>query len=933
MKNQRISVLITAALLAFLFGGRAVVLITDWMWFDAVGYGSVFTTVFTAQLGIGIAVGLVTFALLFGSAFVALRDRAPSAELLTGEFAESPLGQVLKDASFVRLASIGAVVVSAVFGAGSTAWWDDALLLLNGSDFGYVDPLLGLDAGFYVFTLPLLQNVQGLLTLLLMLSLGLSAGLYLMLADIRVEIEEIKGQVYFKGFHIADRARTHLGVLGGATLMSFGAGAVLGRYAALYGQASLMAGPGFAVANYRMNLLLLQAAVAVAAGIAVFIGSRQRQPFIVWGGVGSYVLASLLTSFVPDLVQRFQVRPTEFALESPYIEHHIKATRWAYQLDHVVSRSLDGKAQLTRQQIDDNRPTIDNVRLWDHLPLLKTFSSEQELRTFYHFESVDNDRYMIDGELRQIMMSPREIDVRGLEQRAQNWVSTTMQYTHGYGVALGPVNEVTKAGLPQLFIKDLPPVSTFPEDLNIERPALYYGESMRNEVLVKTVTPDLELDYQQGYDEIYTTYSGVGGVGVGSLMRQALFAARLEDVNLLLSQDVGPETRLLMHRDIVERAHAIAPFLLLDDDPYLVITDEGKLVWIIDAYTVTGRFPYSRASGHSGLRNYQRNSVKLTVDAYDGSLEFYDMEVGDPILTAWKQVFPELFRSKAEMPEWMVFHLRYPQDFFRLQTDLYATYHVEDAQVYFSGSDDWRVPVVSESRMKPFYTIMKLPRLEQERDEEFIVMLPFNTASQEVLASWLVGRSDGEHYGELNAYVFPKDARVWGPGQIDRRINQDPDISEKLTLWNQGGSTARLGTMLVIPIEESLIYIQPLYLAADSNPLPELKRVVVGYGEDKIAMGNTLDEALDKLFAALGADAPVMPVSTPPEPGDPTAPVEPADEPVLPPDGSGTLAEQASAHYAAAIAAQRAGDWATYGAELDKLGAAIEEMKTASQTP
>ncbi len=932
MRNTRISLVIVAVLLVTMFGGQLVFLATDWLWFSATGYEPTFRTMLLAQVGSGAGVAALAFALLLGNGIYAARTQDPGGiRLADEEFAETPLGQMMQNASLPRLVALASAVLAVLIGASASGWWDDVLLFAHAADFDYAEPLLGLNAGFYVFQLPLLLNVQSMVALLLFLALAMSGGLYLFTGAVRADLEEIRGQVYWKGLHVAPQARTHIGALASAVLLTFGAGAYLGRYRLLYSDTGLIAGPGYADSAVTMNLMLLQAGAAVVAAVLVFVGMRRdngRQ--LVAAGVGTYILAFGLTSFVPGMVQRYYVAPTEFALEEPYIAHHIEATRRAYDLDGVETRALTGANELSWADVQAADATIKNVRLWDHEPLLTTFAQVQEIRTFYDFASVDNDRYMIDGELRQIMLSPREVDVRSLPDRSRTWVSETMVYTHGYGLALGPVNEVTEEGLPQLFVKDLPPQISKPDDIQITQPAIYYGEAMDNEVLVQT--RNQEFDYQRGEEEVYGQYSGTGGVAVGGMLTRAMFALRFESMNMLLTSDVEPDSRVMLYRNVLDRVDRIAPFLLLDPDPYLVIASDGRLVWVADAYTAASQFPYSKSYGSV---NYMRNSVKVTVDAYDGTVTFYDMGTDDPIVAAWRGAFPDMFQERASMPDWLVAHLRYPQFWFSLQTRLYATYHVTSPNVYFSGTDDWEVPVVEDSRMQPYYTVMTLPG---ETEPEFIEMLPFNPVDKPNLASWMVARSDGDAYGNLLAYTFPKDKVIYGPGQISAFINQDAEISEKLTLWNQQGSRAKRGTMLVIPIQTSLVYIQPLYLRSDNDSLPLLKRVIVGYG-NQVKMAPTLMEALaliewadgpgqlDMSGAAIDNGTLAAEAALAEAGGDPARAALASDA------NTAALVAEANAAYLAATEAQRAGDWARYGAELEKLGEALRRLEGGEGIP
>ncbi|MGH9333597.1 MAG: UPF0182 family protein, partial [Vicinamibacteria bacterium] len=564
---------------------------------------------------------------------------------------------------------------------------------------------------------------------------------------------------------------------------------------------------------------------------------------------------------------------------------------------------------LTREAIDENRATLGNVPLWNHQPLLDTFGQLQEIRTYYDFVSVDNDRYRIDGEYRQIMLSARELNSASLPSRT--WINERLTFTHGYGITLGPVNQVTPEGLPVLFIKDLPPVSTV--DLELTQPALYFGELANDHVFVGTATE--EFDYPRGDDNVFTTYQGTGGVPLGGFFRRLLFAIRFGSTDTLLSPALTPESRALMHRRIGERVARIAPFLTFDPDPYIAI-DDGRLVWVQDAYTTSTRYPYSTPFGR-GL-NYIRNSVKVTVDAYHGTTLFHVIDPSDPIAATLGKIFPDLLKPLGAMPEGLRARLRYPQGIFQMQAAMFSLFHMTNPDVFYNKEDQWEVPSIDQggqpTRMEPYYTIMKLPG---EVGAEYIQMLPYTPRQKDNLAAWMVARSDGEHYGKLMVFEFPKQTVVYGPRQVAARINQDQIISPQITLWNQQGSEVIQGTLLVIPIEESLIYIRPLYLRAAGGRIPELKRVIVAY-QNQIVMAETLEAALDRMFPRGGE----------PDPAQGPALTTGLSVPRAPEAETGGLAAQAREHYLRAIEAQRSGDWALYGDEIKKLGDVIERMNS-----
>ncbi|MGH7831398.1 MAG: UPF0182 family protein, partial [Candidatus Binatia bacterium] len=545
---------------------------------------------------------------------------------------------------------------------------------------------------------------------------------------------------------------------------------------------------------------------------------------------------------------------------------------------------------------------IKNIRLWEHRPLLATYAQLQEIRTYYKFVDVDNDRYMIDGTYRQVMLSSRELSHQHLPSRI--WINEHLTYTHGYGVVFGPVNQVTREGLPEFFIKDIPPVSNVP--IKVTRPEIYYGDLANDYVFVKTKAQ--ELDYPAGDQNVYTNYSGNGGVPLRSFWRKLLFSARFGTLRILLSNDLVPDSRILYNRQIQERIHKIAPFITFDRDPYLVIAQGGRLFWIIDGYTTTDRYPYSEPTGRLG--NYIRNSVKAVVDTYDGTVNFYLSDPEDPVILAYAKAFPGLLKPMEQMPDDLRAHIRYPQDLFTVQARMYSTYHMQDPQVFYNKEDLLSIPRKTvqgvEQEIEPYYTIMRLPG---EKKEEFVLLLPFTPNKRDNMRAWLAARSDPPHYGKLIALDFPKAKLIYGPKQIDARIEQDAYISQQLSLWSQRGSQVIRGSLLAIPIEKSLLYVQPLYLAAEKGSLPELKRVIVAFG-NQIAMEETLEQSLQRIFSGRG--------------------VRDAAQALVPPEvvrGDKSLGARALEHYNRAQELLRQGNWAGYGEELKRLEAVLREME------
>jgi uncharacterized membrane protein (UPF0182 family) len=631
--------------------------------------------------------------------------------------------------------------------------------------------------------------------------------------------------------------------------------------------------------------------------------------------VFGFVAASILARGVfPAAFQRLVVDPTELTRETPFLAHHIELTRRAWSLDRVETHALSGAANITLDDVTVNAATIENVRLWDDQPLLQTLGQLQEIRTYYDFVALDDDRYWIDGRYRQVLLSPRELNPASLPTRT--FINEHLTFTHGMGMALAPVNEATREGLPVLFVKDLPPRSVV--DLDVTRPQIYYGELTTNHVFVDTRQP--EFDFPAGEENVFTSYDGAGGVPMGGPLRRALFAAYLGSMRVLLSGDLTPDTRVLYHRSIAIRAAKALPFLRFDPDPYLVVRENGHLVWMLDAYTVTNRYPY--AARLTDGTSYMRNSIKVLIDAYDGTVEAFVADPQDPIIRTHGRIFPGILRPLEEMPEDVLAHIRYPTELYRVQMAFYTIYHMDDPEELYHREDQWQIPVMDDDAAAAPFMRRIIMRLPHEKREEYIFMTPFNPRQKDNLTAWVVARSDAPNYGELVEYRFPRQSLVFGPRQIVNRINQDTEISRQLSLWDQRGSEVIRGELMVIPIGEALIYVQPIYLRAEGGRIPELKRVVVAY-ENRVVMEETLEEGLARIFGA-GDGMRVTSLETPADVVEEERPAVPA-LPSAAPTGA-SLARTARGHYERAIEAQRAGDWARYGEEIRRLGEALEQL-------
>jgi len=870
---------------------------TDWLWFGETGHRQVFLRSLTTKAALGGAVWTLVFGFLYLNTRRLLRGLGPRE--FTIPTAEGPQTIVAGPATLKLLVYAAAGLGALALGAYASSRWDACLLYWYATPFGTKDPILGRDLSFYVFQLPFLGILQGLLKSTLVLTMAIVGAGYFVTGGIGLNAA---------GGPFANRAAIrHLSTLAAGLLAVLAFGAYLAIPATLTEASGIVHGASNADVEARLPALRLLMMAALAGGLLALYQTTCQRLWPIATAVGLFATVSLGGAGYAALVQRFMVAPNEQVKETPFILHNIEATRAAFALGAVEERQLPGDALLTREDIDRNAATLKNVPLWDHQPLLDTFGQMQEIRTYYDFVSVDNDRYQIGGEYRQVMLSAREVNSASLPNRS--WINERLTFTHGYGLTLGPVNQVTREGLPVLFIKNLPPESSV-DELRVTEPSLYFGELSNDHVFVKTRTK--EFHYPKGDDNVTTTYDGEGGVPVDSFFRKLLFSIRFRSIKTLLADDLTSESRVLFHRRISERVQRIAPFLSYDPDPYLAISG-GRLFWILDAYTTSKHYPYSTPV--AGGINYIRNSAKVVIDAYHGRTVFYLIDPKDPVAATLGRVYPQLFRPLGEMPEDLRARLRYPKGIFSVQATVFATYHMTNPAVFYNKEDQWEVPAIDDSagqpvRMQPYYTIMKLP---QETGTEFIQMLPFTPRQKDNMAAWMVARSDGEHYGKLVVVQFPKQKVIFGPRQVVARVNQDQAISPQITLWNQQGSQVIQGTLLVVPIEESLLYIRPLYLRAAGGRIPEMKRIIVAH-QNQIVMEETLEAALERMF--------------PSGRGKPSPAAEPAGAAAAQTDTAlGDLAARAREHYQRALKAQREGDWALYGEEIKRLGEVLELLK------
>jgi len=887
---------------------------TDWLWFKEVGFQTVFATSLMWRIGLFVIGGAFAFAFFYGNVRVARGAGSgfPVLFVNRGDGVNVDVSRL-----FTKLFFPVAIVLSLLTAISLSAWWLTLLKGMNGVALGARDPLFNRDISFYLFRLPLISGVLSTLITLTLLSLVATAAMYWLRSEITLPPRRASAK---------PRAARHLG---GLLVFLFVLLAIrtwiVDTSGLLFSTTGPLIGASYTDVHIALPGLYICAAVGVLAAVWVLVGIVRDK--LVWSAVSAtvfYVVVSVLArGIVPAAFQKLVVSPNELTRETPYIRKHIDATRNAWGLDKVEGRDLSGEVQLTMANIKANAATVDNVRLWERDLLMQTFKQLQEIRTYYDFVSVDDDRYTIDGRYRQVHIAARELNSESLPTRT--FINSRLTFTHGMGVTMAPVNQVTSEGLPVLFIKDVPPVSTV--SVKLTRPQIYYGELTNEYVFVGTGQP--EFDYPAGDKNIYTKYTGRGGVPIGSFLRKVLYAFQFGSLKILLSDDIRGSARVLYRRNVMERATTAMPFLDFDNDPYLMITDAGELKWILDAYTTSDAYPYAQRTPDG--TTYMRNSVKVVIDAYDGTVDAYIAQPNDPVVQTYANIFKGIFKPISAMPADIRRHVRYPGDLFRIQTALHATYHMTEPDAFYHREDQWQIPGMlnKATNENPFmrHIIMRLPG---EANPEFIFMTPFTPRGKDNLAAWMVARMDGENYGKLSVYRFPKQSLVYGPKQIANRINQDTDISRQLTLWDQKGSEVIRGELLVIPIEESLIYVQPIYLRAEGGSIPELKRIVVAH-ENRVVMGETLEEGLNALFGS-GAAAQAR---TTVQDSLSTLGIEPSvvgggAAPTTGAAPSGAVADllrEAQTHYDRAIAAQRAGNWADYGREIDQLGATIRALR------
>ncbi|MCA1839478.1 MAG: UPF0182 family protein [Actinomycetota bacterium] len=921
--NRRLRGIVIGVIVALVISISTIVsFYTDLLWYREVHFSQVFLKILYSKVLLAVGFGVVFFVIAFVNMLVVSRLMPP---FRVGD-PRDPLERyrVTLLPYFRRFAFAISAFLAFVFAIGVAAEWDKVLLALNAKSFGITDPIFHRDIGFYVFRFPVYQFIYTWLFSSLVIIGLLIAGAHYLTGGIRAQggLGRLTPQV-----------KAHLSVFIGLIAILKAWGYRLDQYRLLYSTRGDITGATYTDVHAHLPALKLLMIISIVAAILFIVNIRFRGWSLPIFGVGLWLLTGILAGRVfPYIVQKFTVVPAQIQKESGFLKRSIEFTRHAYGLDSIAVREYPAEPSVTAQTISDNGPTVKNIRLFDPDILKTAYKQLQEIRTYYEFNDVDVDRYQVNGEVRQVMLSTRELNLTPLDNLT--WQNNHLFYTHGYGAVVSPTNETSTEGQPSFLVQDIPPASKAPE-LKITKGGIYFGEGLSDYSVVKT--KQKELDFEEQDRSQLTTYSGPGGVKVNGFSRRLAFAWRFRDPNLLISGLIDKNSRILYYRQIRERLEKAAPFLAFDGDPYPAIID-GKIVWIADGYTTSSLYPYSESlnfgdrtgTDHGtgpptidGPNNYIRNSVKATIDAYDGTVKFYLWDNKDPIINAWRSVFPSLFSSKDAMPKAVLDHVRYPEDLFRIQSFVYRRYHVTDPSTFFFRQDAWVTPrdpnvgegiatVAQSEEVQPYYVLMKLP---DQTSEDYNLILPMNPKDRPNMVSYLTANSGPDDYGKLVDFRFPKTRQIFGVGQIHSRINATESISREITLLSQQGSQVRFGNLLVVPIGKSILYVQPLFLQADKNAIPELKFVILAT-KDQVVLGTSLDDAIKSLIEGGGS---------------PLGPETPST-----PSGNVTKDEairQALQHFLAGEQALKRGDFATYGKERDLEKASLDQANGTSPSP
>ncbi len=885
------------ALLIFLFASPIVWFFTEMQWFDSLGFKDVFTTRLFLQAALFVGSFALAFFYLIVNVIIALRVRSGPSLRAVGirrSSIRSPIGG----------AALGAAaLVALVLSGGAGAQWQSLALFQHARPTGTTDPVLGQDVAFYLLTLPFLHAIANWALGLGFLSVLLIGIMYAW-----------RGDTF--DLNLTPLAIAHLSALMAVFALVLAGWMWLGRYDLLYAHnSSIVWGAAYTDVNARLPIVTFQAGAAVVLGGALLVNIWLRRLWLPVTAAGVWVALLLIGQVYPAVVQSFLVTPNAQTYEIPYIEREISGTRAGYGLSTVSVSNFTGDQPLTLANVQNDQVTVNNLRLWDFAPLKDTYEQLQTIRTYYTFHDIDIDRYNVNNQYTSMEISAREFDFTKLPPAAQNWINLHLQYTHGYGIAASPVNAVVGEGLPDFLVRDVPPAGQIP----ISQAAIYFGEVTTSYALAPNT--NREFDYPRGSQDVFTSYTGTHGVPMTPVNR-ALWSLKLGDFNLLVSGQVTSQTLMLYRRQIIARVSEVAPFLSFDSDPYVVIVD-GRIYWIVDAFTTGATYPYSQTVTFQNTSdiNYIRNSVKVVIDAYEGTAVFYVVDPKDPIIRAYEDTFPTLFTPMEAMPPGLRAHIRVPADLFNIQVGIYATYHITDPKVFFAREDVWDIPTAQTSPgslptpVQPYYVLFRLPG---EQNPEYLLIMPFTPHGKNNMVAWMAARSDGSHYGEFVSYVLPKDKVIFGPQQVANRINENPAISRDFTLFHQAGSQVQQGNLLVVPIGDSFLYFEPIYLRANQqSSLPELKKVILA-DQASVAYADTLQQAIDQL---VGTSTAPPPTTGPPVTITPAVLAQIAD-----------LVTQANAHYTAAYNDLKNGDFAGFASEMTQVGQLLQQLQKLTGT-
>jgi len=881
----------------------------DWLWFKNLGYSTVFITNLLAQIFSFLFFFLLFLLFAMFHVRYAHRHGAHIRRSMLGK--DDPRQEILSfyqgKAVFWSWAFI-LLFFAVIMGTYASSYWIDFLQFLHPSSFHLNEPILGKDAGFYLFSLPVYQFFVSWYFITIVLT-----TIFVLFTYYIHTAFDYKN----RKFQIAKMTGSHSSLLGAFFVLGIAAHYGIQLYNILYSSNGVAYGPSYVDVYAQIPAYWTIIVLTLILALLLFFYPLYKKIKIIFTALLLWIV--VLVGFVwiyPGLVEQYIVKPNELKKETPYIVNNIKFTRVAYGLDRIKVQPFSIDKNTSYDDIIENHHTIENIRLWDRRPLIQTYKQLQEIRLYYDFKNIQVDRYHFP-KYTEVALGARELPVSEIPYRAQTWVNEHLIYTHGYGIVMNPVNEITSNGMPNLIVKDIPPVSSAP--LELKQMGIYYGEETDQYVLVNTKAK--EFDYPKGEDNIYNNYKGKGGVQISSLFKRLTYAWKFSDINILFTRYLTPQSRVMFYRNIRERVETLAPFLDFDRQPYIVVGNTGKLYWIQDAYTTSNMFPYSEPISRNPIRrgvNYIKNSVKVVIDAYNGDVSFYVVDPKDPLIQTYEKIYPKLFKPFNAMPDFIKAHIRYPTDLFNIQIKIYNAYHMTDPKVFYNQEDYWQIPNVvyhgGQQKMVPYYIIMRLP---QTKEEEYILMLPLNPSKKDNMVAWMCARCDAPHYGDLIVYALPKDKLIYGPMQIEARINQKPEISAELTLWGQEGSQVIKGNQLVIPIKNSFIYVEPVYLQSEQGRIPQLKRVIVAF-KDKIAMKKTLDEALRAVFGISLSNKRAAQTTTA---------TENKNKPLLSKD-----AQEALEHYNQALHFLQQEDWVGYGKEMQKMKAVLLRMSGSDTT-